>query len=178
MIVGLGELAGRAAEMRRVFDRSFAAPARADDSGSVDFIAVRLAGDRYAIRVGEIAGLFLDIKVTPCPSPVRELRGIATFRGAMLPVYDLAALAGYPPVSDLRWLVTATGEPVALAFDAFESHFRVSPDAVASGQDSIRNGLVREVALGSDSAWPIIDIPSVVAAIKQRASTISAQKEQ
>ena len=34
----------------------------------------------------------------PCRAASRSLRGIAGFRGTMVPVYDLAALLGYPPV--------------------------------------------------------------------------------
>lgn len=169
-------LSGRAAELRGAFDQSFAEPIQADTSETIDFISIRLAGDALAIRMTEIAGLFADVRITPCPSPVAELRGIAGFRGTLTPVYDLAALLGYP-MSSARWIVLAKGRVLALALDEFEGHFRVDPAAVASQQGSSAAQHVREIARQADQALPVIDIPSVVAAIKARAAAASSHKE-
>jgi purine-binding chemotaxis protein CheW len=169
-------LSGRAAELRRAFDQSFAEAIQVNTSETIDFISIRLAGDALAIRMTEIAGLFADVRITPCPSPVAELRGIAGFRGTLTPVYDLAALLGYP-MSSARWIVLAKGRALALALDEFEGHFRVEPAAVASQQGSSAAQHVREIARQADQALPVIDIPSVVAAIKARAAAASSHKE-
>jgi chemotaxis signal transduction protein len=169
-------LSDRAAELRRAFDQSFAEPIRAETRQTIDFISIRLTGDAHAIRMSEIAGLFTDVRITLCPSPIAELRGLAGFRGALTPVYDLAALLGYPP-SSARWIVLAKGRDLALAFDAFDDHFRIEPAAVASRQASSASRHVHEIARQADHAWPVIDIPSVVAAIKTRAAAVSSHKE-
>jgi len=170
-------LSGRAEELRLAFDQSFADPIPTDSSETVDFISLRLARDPHAIRMAEIAGLFIDVKISPCPSPLAELRGIAGFRGTLTPIYDLAALLGYP-ISSGRWLALAKGAALALTFDAFDGYFRVEPVAVGAYQRSASAAHVRELVRRADSAWPVIDIPSVITAIKARAAVAaSSQKE-
>jgi len=169
-------LSGRVEELRRAFDQSFAEPVRVDTRETIDFISIRVAGDPYAIRMTEIAGLFADVRITSCPSPIAELRGIAGFRSTLTPVYDLAALLGCP-MSSARWLTLVRGGALALAFDAFDGHFRVDPGAVASGQGSSASRHVHEIARQADHAWPVVDVPSVVATIKARATAAPYQKE-
>ena len=56
-----------------------------------------MGGDPHALRINDIAGLYADMKITPCPSPVPAVaRSSPAFRGEVVPVYDLAALLGYP----------------------------------------------------------------------------------
>jgi purine-binding chemotaxis protein CheW len=169
-------LSDRAAQLRQAFDRSFAEPVRAETRSTVDFIAISLAGDAHAIRMSDIGGLFADVRVTPCPSPVAELRGIAGFRGALTPVYDLAALLGYS-MSSGRWMVLARDQALALAFDDFRDHFRIEPAAIAARQGASVSRHVHQIAQQPGRAWPIIDIPSVVAVIKARAAAHSSNKE-
>jgi purine-binding chemotaxis protein CheW len=169
-------LSDRAAQLRQAFDRSFAEPLNAETRSTIDFIAIRLAGDAHAVRMSEVGGLFADVRVTPCPSPVAELRGIAGFRGALTPVYDLAALLGYP-MSAGRWMVLTRDRALALAFDDFQDHFRIDPAAIAARQDASVSPHVHQIAQQAGRAWPIIDIPSVVAVIKARAAAHSSHKE-
>jgi purine-binding chemotaxis protein CheW len=167
-------LSARAANLRRAFDQSFAEPVETAARETIDFISIRLGGDAHAIRMTEIAGLFADVTITPCPSPIPEIRGLAGFRGTLTPVYDLGMLLGYP-MSSARWLVLTEGRTLALALDQFEGHFRIEPAALASRQES--SPLVRGIARQGDLAWPVIDIPALVAAIKARAAAVSSHKE-
>jgi purine-binding chemotaxis protein CheW len=141
----------------------------------VDFLSLRLGDDVHAIRMAEIAGLFTDVKTTSCPTSIAELRGIAGLRGALTPVYDLAMLLGYP-MSSGHWIVLAKGRTPALAFDVFEEHFRIESTSVAA-QAGSSSPYVREVARLRDRAWPVIDITSVVAAIKARTASASSYRE-
>ena len=166
---------GRAAELRLAFDQSFADPIQEVSRDTVDFISLSLAGDAHAILTADIAGLFVDVKVTPCPSPLAELRGIAGFRGTLTPVYDLGALLGYP-MSSGRWLVLAKGGALAFAFDGFDGHFRVEYAAIATHEGTSSARHVHEIARQAERAWPVIDIPSALRAIKARAAA-SPQKE-
>jgi purine-binding chemotaxis protein CheW len=160
--------AGRAAEMRREFDRSFAEPPRAGISDTENFLALRFGDDPYAIRLVESAGVFADRKVTGLPSPVPELRGIAGLRGAILPVYDLGALLGYAPTHQARWLVVAKSAPVAFAFEVFDGQLCIDTTAVASHDGAAAREHVREVARESGLSRPVIHLPSVIAAIRGR----------
>jgi chemotaxis signal transduction protein len=171
------ELGGRADELRRAFDRSFADAPRVDPERLVDFLAVRVAGDPYAFRLSEVAGLFVDRVVTPLPTPVPELVGLAGFRAALVPVYDLRALLGYSRGDAPRWMVSTVGNhAVGLVFDLFERHLRVSQGALASDESQARRH-VRQVVRATDGVRPVIHLPSVLEAIKVRAQSAARPKE-
>jgi chemotaxis signal transduction protein len=160
-------MSDRALELRREFDRSFAEPAQTSVAETADFIAVRLGENTYALRMAEIGGLYADLAITPCPSPLPELLGLAGLRSALTPVYDLAALLGHS-ASAGRWLVLAKGGQAAFAFDAFEDHFRVGLEAVALQQEMDTQRYVTAAVRHREQALPVIDLPSLVAAIRRR----------
>lgn len=158
----------RAAELRRAFDRSFAETPRGDPPETIDFLVVKVGGDDLMLRLAEIAGVYADKTVVPVPSRAPGLLGIAGFRGAMLPVYDLAPLLGYPPSETWRWLVIAAGAEVALAFDSFAGHLRL-PAASIAAREGGHGGHLRQVARTERFVRPVVDIPLVIAAIRSRA---------
>ncbi len=170
-------LVDRALELRRAFDRSFAEAPRVDTEARCDLLAIRVGGDAYALRLLEVAGLFVDRAVTPLPTQVPELLGIAGFRATLVPVYDLRALLGYAGGEAPRWMVSMVGEAtVCLAFDQFEAHVRVSQAALAS-DDSNAHRHVREIARTTDGVRPVIHLPSILAAIRVRAQSVARPKE-
>lgn len=123
----------RAEELRRAFDRGFTEPPRADAQTFENLLAFRAGTEVFAMRVVEVAGLFADKAITPLPSPVAELLGVAGFRGDVVPVYDLRALLGHPSREKPRWMVLALAadkSSIALAFDRLEGHFRVPQEAI------------------------------------------------
>jgi len=173
--------AAGAAELRRAFDHAFAAAASStSSSATLDYLAVAVAGDAYAVRTTDVSGLFADRAVVPLPSSPPELLGMAGFRGVLTPVYDLAALLGYPPAGTgpnggPRWLIGAAGPvPLALAFDRLDGYLRVSPEAVsavgaaATEQPAPRVQHVRGIVRAEGVVRPIVDLPSLVAALRQR----------
>ena len=89
-------LAVRAEALRSAFDRSFAEPAHFDTTPMADLLAFHAGSQAYALHLSEIAGLFADKKITRLPGRTAALLGIAGFRGAIVPVYDLSALLGSP----------------------------------------------------------------------------------
>ena len=123
-------VAAHAAALRRDFDQAFAKAARVDATAREDLLAIRVGAQPYAIRLSEIAGLFAGKTITRVPGGAAALRGIAGFRGALLPVYDLSALLGHGGAEAPRWLVIAAAAPVALAFETFKGQLRVAPDDI------------------------------------------------
>lgn len=113
-----------ALDLAAEFDGSFALAHR-EAPVTVDVLAIGVGGDRYALRISDIAGLFADRAITAVPSSRAELLGIAGFRGSIVPVFDLAVLLGYTSIAAPRWLVIASGTPVALAFEEFAGQLRV-----------------------------------------------------
>ena len=147
--------ASTAVALRRLFDDTFTVPAEMRADCSEDLLAIRVGSNPYALRLSEIAGLHADLKIVPVPTPAAQLLGIVGIRGTMAPIYDLAALLGYPPITGPRWIAFARAQQsVGFAFETFESHLRV---AQTSSDGSVRAaGLIR----------PIIHMASVVAMLK------------
>jgi purine-binding chemotaxis protein CheW len=149
----------RVSHLREAFDSTFALPPRIADE-SVDLLAIRVAGTPYALRLDEIAGLYVDKVVTPVPGCPPSLRGIAGFRGTVVVVYDLRALLGGARGGPCRWLVTVAAESMlAFAFDHFEGHRRVPVSAIAGEQGA---ETVREAVQLGDLMRPIVRLSMLI----------------
>lgn len=169
-----GLSADRAKELRRAFDSAFAAPIATSVRETIDLIGIRVGGNAYAVRSTDIAGLHSDVAITPLPGPLPELIGLAGFRGALIPVYDLAALLGYPGNGG-RWMVRTKDRSVAFAFEELDAHFRI--DAAGIARDASGSRHVTSVARSGDRTWPIIDLNSIVAALSERAANLAPKME-
>ncbi|GAA2582224.1 hypothetical protein GCM10010435_69850 [Winogradskya consettensis] len=161
------EVTDRLTELRADFDRSFAEPARRHDAEHAELLAVHAGGRPYALRLAQAAGVHSDRPVTPLPGPQPALLGVAGFSGAIVPVYDLAALLGHPVPERPRWLVLAAGSPpLALAFHELDGHVRVSA-AVIVGEPDGHDG--RDVLRGMvplpGGTRPIVDLPAARAVV-------------
>ena len=164
----IATLAGRAADLRRAFDASFTVPAAADLEASTDLIVIRIGDSGYAIKLAEIAGVHVDVSVTPVPSPVAAFRGLAAYRSALTPVYDLAALLGGTAALSPRWTVLAASLRVALTFDAFEHHVAVAPSAISPAETVTDASHVHAIVHSPFMALPIIDLASVASTIRRQ----------
>jgi purine-binding chemotaxis protein CheW len=131
-----------------------------------DLLAIRIGGDPYALVRGELAGLFADKRVTPLPGGAPGLLGISGFRGALVAVYDLrAVLGGGAAARPVRWLVTAAAAPIALAFERFEALLRVPREAITT-RAAAAAGHAPRVVRTADEVRPVLDVPSIVGAIR------------
>ncbi len=171
-------LSDRAAEMRAAFDRSFAGRRRLDVTPTEDFLAIRVASDAYAIRCSEISGLIAGKKITRVPSRAPALLGMGGFRGAIMPVYSLAAVLGHALGSPPRWIVIASGLPVALAFEALDGARRVSRHEIAPYEAAQQaRKYVRDFMREQDRVRAILHLPSVLDAVRGRESEPRAIEE-
>ena len=166
---GGGGVAERIAALRDDFDRSFAQPARRHDVEHVELLAIRAGGRPYALRLSQTSGLYPDRPVTALPGPLSALLGVAGFGGAIVPVYDLAALLGHAVSDRPRWLVLASGSPaLALAFHELNGHVQVPAESIIAGGLSARDSLRGMVPLPGGTI-PIVDVPAARAAVHQLA---------
>ena len=165
-----------AAEMRQAFDRSFAEAPLGETARFDDFLAIRLGTDPHVLALADVARLLPLRTVTRLPSGIRELLGIVGIAGAVVPVYDLRALLGYPATDPPRWMVIAATLPVALAFDAFDGQFRHprEPGADAAAAESRQ---LHEVLRTAGESRPIVPMASILATIKSLARDGAWQKE-
>src|SRR4051794_8756311 len=115
----------RAAQMRRDFDAAFARAAAPAAAETEAFLAIRIGAEPYALRVNELVNLTECGKVVPLRSSSTALLGLTGVKGAILPVYSLAALLNLPrPGEALRWLaLCGKRDRVALGFSEFEHYF-------------------------------------------------------
>jgi len=173
-------LGARAAELRAAFDRKFAEPIRVETARTTDLLAIRIAGERYALRLAQVAKLLGGPRVTPVPGPVAELVGIASDRSVIFPVYDLSRLLGRQASEGAPyWIVVAAGTAaMGFAFDDFDGHVRVRNDAlVVRPSDAAERRFLREVVETPAAALPLIDIASVIESIEATVRGAASSKE-
>ncbi|MEI9948858.1 MAG: chemotaxis protein CheW [Pseudomonadota bacterium] len=165
--------------LRWDFDHSFALDAGGAQASELDFLAIRVAGDPYAIRLSEVQSLHADRKLVVAPSLLPELLGVSGFRSILTPVYDLAHLLGYGSGLVARWLVVAqNASPIAFAFGDFDSHLRVSLERVSAPEASSGVAAAIGGAVRSDgSTLPLLHLPSLVEAIAQRIKAFGPSQE-
>lgn len=177
----LSPVSNKVAEMRRAFDEARATPFSEGAEEQVDnFLAIRISGDAYAIKVSEIAGLSTGRKIVPVPSPIPELLGLAGIRGTLVPAYSLNAVLGYgsnaePP----RWLVLCgTEECFALAFHEFEGYLRIARGELypVGAKDAARIH-VKEVARGPGTVRAVVSIVLLRESIRERCRRNGVRKE-
>ena len=164
-----GASTGTAAMLRRVFDEGFAAPVSSQSERHEDLLAIQVGAGRYGLRLAEIAGLHVDLRIVAVPSPAAQLLGVVGIRGTMAPIYDLAALLGLPPVSGPRWIVLARApQVVGFAFDAFDSHLKVSAASLVEADSHQVGGgqYVRGAVQVAGTLLPIIHLASILPTLK------------
>ncbi len=169
----------RLAALRRAFDEGFAAPPQAPEESIESLLLIRVGGEALALRSVHITGLARIGRILPVPSRVPELLGIAGIRGALAPVFDLAALLGFPRgVAQPRWLALTRGEtPAALALDQVEGQIKVARAALYGDQASPTRTYIREVARIGSALRAVADIPAVLEAISRRTGLIGPDRE-
>jgi chemotaxis signal transduction protein len=153
-------------ELRADFDASFRDPARRHDEEHAELLAVRAGGRPYALRLSQTSGLYPDRPVTPLPGPLAALLGVAGFSGAIVPVYDLAALLGHRIPDRPRWLVLAAGSPaLAFAFHQLDGHVRVPAAAIVTEAAVESRGTLRGMVPLAGGTRPIVDLLAARAAV-------------
>jgi purine-binding chemotaxis protein CheW len=161
------KLSRQAAALKKAFDSGFAQPLVPAQTGSQDLLAVRLAGEPWAILLSAIAGLYSGKKITPLPGSTPGLLGLAGFRGTLVPVYDLSARIGLAPAATPRWLVLAKERRVALAFADLDGHLRADAGAILPAPPSGNLFTGGFVSAGGESR-PMLHLPAVLDGIPKR----------
>ena len=111
-------------ELRAAFDRTFAEAPRAP-LAEAEVLVLHAGGRPCAIARDELAALQIDLPIVALPSPAPALLGVTSFRGELMPVWDLGQLVHDEPARGRRWCAIARGETAAFAFDHLDGHLRV-----------------------------------------------------
>ncbi len=164
------DAAKRVVELREEFDRSFASPF-AETREEVDHVlAIRLRGDPYGLRVREIDGVERSGAIVPLPSESPGLLGIAGYRGAILPVYDLGVLLGYEGGREApRWLVLCgKRDPLALGVEELDGYVSVPISSLHAPDRNPRRHVERFSRIG-DTVRAIVNVSSIIGVIQGEA---------
>jgi purine-binding chemotaxis protein CheW len=158
----------RAYVLREAFDRSFAAPPVQETEELDDLLAVRVGGDRYAIRLRDIRGIIARLTIVAVPAGAPGLLGVAGIRGDIVPVFSLSLLLGYgddpePPA----WTVLCNPEqPLGLAFAELEGYLRLPKSAVHPEENPhTSRKYVTEFAASEDGSRRVIAVPLITTEI-------------
>jgi chemotaxis signal transduction protein len=170
-------LAGRAVELRRAFDDSFAHAEAPAQSERVELLTIRVGPDPHAIRLSETGGVFADRRITRVPGPLPELAGLVSLRGALVPVYDLRLLLGYGSGPALRWLVLDAGGALGLGFDQVDGHLVVSPAAIVAEPGGPGGRARQVVELPSGGCAHLLSVPALAEDIAARVRRTRPPKE-
>jgi purine-binding chemotaxis protein CheW len=171
----------KAAKLRQAFDLSFALPPPPASQEVEDLLAIRVAGDPYAIRLCDIAGMVTGCKVVAVPAAAIDLLGLAGIRGDIVPVFGLASILGYSqPLESPRWMILCgADESIALAFSDFEGYLRL-PKSCLYADENLRatSQYVTEAASADAALRSVISIPLILANIRNRIGHHRPTKEQ
>ena len=172
--------AGRAADLRRAFDQSFAESPLEAAADPLNLLALRAGGEPYAVRLDEISGLVPSRTTVDLPSAIPGFLGVARLRHELVPVYRLRSLLGSATSGEApRWLIIArVVPPVAFAFEQFEGHRRVPPSALLpSGSDALTNHARATVRL-DDGLRAVLSIGALIETIEHHLRLAGPTKEQ
>jgi chemotaxis signal transduction protein len=170
-----------AADLRHAFDRSFALPPTQASEDVEDLLAIRVAGDPYAIRLRDIAGIIAGRRVVPIPAVTLDLLGLAGIHGGVVSVFGLASILGYGAApGSPRWMILCgVADPIALAFSDFEGYVRL-PTSSLHADETLRapRHYVNQIARTEAGPRAIISIPLIVATIRNRVGHHRSTQEQ
>lgn len=176
--MSLNQVGDRALELRRAFDSSFAEAPREALERTVDLLAIRIAGDAYVLRLGELSGLAAGRRITPLTSPAHGLLGLTSLRGNLVPVYGLGVLLGYAEAGMTRWLgLVGVDAVTAFAFEDFEGFLRVPQEAITTQQGEGNAGHVRELVRVTGQVMRVVHLPTMIGAVTERAHKVRSRKE-
>ncbi len=171
-------LGQRVQDLRAAFDSSFAAAREIARPDTEDFLSVRIAGDPYALRVRELAGLVSAPRIVPLPSSTPMLLGLVGVRGSLVAAYSLGRLLGYGPNGvEPKWLaLVQSSEMVAFAFDELEAFDRAF-DAQTSTIDGGASKHTHEAVRIGTIMRHIVDTRSALDAVNVHVGTPDTRKE-
>jgi chemotaxis signal transduction protein len=168
-------LAQKLAELQRAFDASFEAPARTREVDHEDMLAIQVQGGKFAVRIGELAGVHTVRKIVHLPGALLGLVGLVGVRGRLVAAYRLADLLG-PAAAEgkLRWFLLCRDDTqVGLAIEGIDAYLRVLKADVHPVQgDETLGEHVSDVVRLDGVARGVLNLRSILAAIARRARAV------
>lgn len=149
----------RLAELKATFDGSFTVPLAEPAGNRVALLRIRVAAERFVLRVDGLAGIQAGLPILPLPQPHPAFRGLVAIRGQIVPAYDLAGLLGVTPADQPpRWVTLAAGAALAFGFDHLEGFLEIPAAALPAAV-----GRPGDFAPGRlEGTGRLVDLPAIV----------------
>lgn len=150
-----------------------AQPGPAADAPSTDLLLLQLGDERYAVAGLAVREIDRWRTPTPVPGAPPALPGIISQRGAILPVVDLRALLGLPPVQPGRAtrlvMVQHEGLDLALLVDSVIDLIRLPTNELEPppAADHHRTRLIAAVGRYEDHPLGLIDLAGLIASFQE-----------
>jgi chemotaxis signal transduction protein len=156
-----------AAALREAFDRSFALPRKMAEPLE-DFLGLRLGGEAYAVSLAEVASVHRRLRVVPLLHDAPHRLGLCALRGALVPVFELGSLLGYPRQPSEVIVLAKSVSPVAFAIAQLEGHLRVRAGDLVRLEDRPASPYLHQALLMGGLRRPVIRLASVVEAFRPK----------
>lgn len=126
-------------------------------------LTFRVGEAELAARVTDIRQVFRDAKVTRVPLAPPSLTGVASLRGAIVPVVSVAKLMGLadaPRGPDTRLVLLDLADPVAIVVDAVGALDRLHRADSPASEKAALGGFYRR----EDGSLRLVDLPALLRA--------------
>jgi purine-binding chemotaxis protein CheW len=133
-------------------------------------VTFRVGDADYVVPANEVLHLETFETATPVPGAPSYVAGLVQVRGRLVPVVDLRARFGLPPVEHAtgrRVVVVQSGaRVVGLLVDSAREVLQLEPSAFEAPPEVLvaeRGQFVKAVAVASKRLFMLVDIPRVIA---------------
>jgi chemotaxis signal transduction protein len=155
--------------LRREFDGRFSLPHAMVQEAAEDYLAIRIAGDAYLLRLQDLAAVAANRTIVPLPSRRPECLGLIGHQGSPIALFSLRGLLGYgasstPP----RWTaVLRDSAASALGFDEYDGLARIAVSELTPLGAAAPRRFVTGGARWAGQARLIVDLPAIVKSLAE-----------
>lgn len=155
--------------LRREFDGRFSMPHETSRETTDDYIAIRVAGDAYLLRLQDLAAVAAKRTIVALPVRRPECLGLIGHQGTPIALFALRGLLGYGPSSAVpRWTaVLRNSAAAALAFDEYDGLARLAGSDLTPLGAAAQRRFVSGGARWSGQPRLIVDIPAIVKSLAE-----------
>ena len=130
------------------------------------WVEFRLAGDLFALPVGQVREVLRVREVTPVPHPPFPVIGVINLRGRVVPLLDLRArlaLRATPPDDDSRVvLVESQKRRIGLLVDGVERVAQLAQSAIREPGDGAGTPAVRGLHVDDGRETRLLDLSAIL----------------
>lgn len=133
------------------------------------YVVFRVGESTYAVAASDVVQLESFTGATKVPGTPDYVAGLVQLRSALVPVVDLRARFGLPPIAtslDSRIIVVEkAGRRIGLLVDGAREIARIDPASFHAPPESVlrqANGFIKAIATASDRIVMLVDYERVI----------------